>query len=95
MDKQAVDSQENSARFSEQITAMRIEHEAAIKQSKEGTEKKIKTLESTCKKQEQELIRINHQDRVGINPFYSARLKPIVHVTNSWLCNLITFIHVQ
>jgi len=70
MDKQAVETQELSAKFTEQIAALKSEHQAVSKQSREQNEEKIELLENTCKKQEQELIRINHQDRVSLSIFF-------------------------
>ena len=69
MDKQAVESQELSAKYTEQITALKDEHKAESKRHREQNEEKIELLENTCKKQEQELIRINHQDRVGTSSY--------------------------
>nr|XP_009859967.1 GRIP1-associated protein 1-like isoform X2 [Ciona intestinalis]XP_018669335.1 GRIP1-associated protein 1-like isoform X1 [Ciona intestinalis] len=64
MDQQAVESQENNAKFTERINALLLEHETSSAKSIENYESKVKILEETCKRQEQELIRMNHQDRV-------------------------------
>ena len=65
MDKQAVESQEMNSRFTEQITSLKSEHDVILKENKEKYEEKVALLETTCKRQEQELIRINQQDRVS------------------------------
>ncbi|XP_076803219.1 GRIP1-associated protein 1-like isoform X2 [Clavelina lepadiformis] len=63
MDKQAMDSQENNAKFTKRIAEMQSEYNATLKHTNNSYEEKIKALEHTCKRQEQELIRMNMQDR--------------------------------
>nr|CAB3250909.1 GRIP1-associated protein 1-like [Phallusia mammillata] len=63
MDKQAIESQEHNAKFTERIVAMQAEFDSATQRTTETYAEKEKVLEETCKRQEQELIRMNHQDR--------------------------------
>lgn len=65
MDKQAIESQEHNAKFTEKIVAMQAEFDSSSKKTLETYSEKQKVLEETCKRQEQELIRMNHQDRVS------------------------------
>jgi len=74
MDKQAVESQENSTKYSERFVTMQADYDATIKQTKDTYEEKLKSLEQANKRQEQELVRMNHQDRVCIRAFVVALL---------------------
>uniref|UniRef100_H2ZJH3 GRIP1-associated protein 1 n=1 Tax=Ciona savignyi TaxID=51511 RepID=H2ZJH3_CIOSA len=64
MDQQAVESHENNDKFTKRINTLISEHQSTTAQTVDNYESKIKLLEETCKRQEQELIRINHQDRL-------------------------------
>jgi chromosome segregation ATPase len=64
IDKQAVESQESNAKFTEKLEEMLSQHESSSKEVTVKYEEEVKALKHTCKRQEQELIRINQQDRV-------------------------------
>ena len=66
IDKQAVESQESNAKYTEKIDKILSENESSSKATVEKYEEEVKTLKHTCKRQEQELIRVNQQDRVSI-----------------------------
>ena len=71
MDRQAVEAQEMNAKYSAQISDLKSEYASSSKQAEEMYESKLNELETRCKKQEQELTRMSHQDRVSAEVWYS------------------------